>query len=61
MSEAELRAAEEIWLSAATREVAPVTTLDGRPVGDGKPGPIWRKLYDEFQRYKRELAGQPWV
>jgi D-alanine transaminase len=61
VSESELRGAEEIWLSAATREVAPVTTLDGRPVGDGKPGPIWRKLYDEFQRYKRELAGQPWV
>ena len=61
VSEAELRGADEIWLSAATREVAPVTTLDGRPVGAGKPGPVWRALYNEFQRYKQELAGQPWV
>jgi D-alanine transaminase len=60
VTEAELRGAAEIWLSAATREVAPVTTLDGRPVGDGKPGPIWRRIYNEFQRYKQELAGTPW-
>jgi D-alanine transaminase len=60
VTEAELRIAEEIWLSAATREVSPVTTLDGRPVGDGKPGPTWRRLYNEFQRYKQELAGSPW-
>jgi D-alanine transaminase len=56
----QLRAADEIWISAATREVQPVTSLDGRPVGSGKPGPLWRRLYDELQRYKRELAGQPW-
>ena len=39
VSEADLRAASEILLGAATREVQPVTTLDGKPVGDGKPGP----------------------
>lgn len=60
VSERQLRAADEIWLSAATREVQPVTRLDGRPVGSGKPGPVWRRIYDELQRYKRELAGQPW-
>jgi D-alanine transaminase len=60
ISESELRSADEIWLSAATREVQPVTTLDGRPVGSGKPGPQWRRVYDELQRYKRELAGTPW-
>ena len=38
VSEAELRAADEIWLSAATRGVIPVTRLDGRAVGDGRPG-----------------------
>ena len=60
VSEAELRGAQEIWLSAATREAQPVTVLDGKPVGTGKPGPYWRRLYDELQRYKGELAGQPW-
>ena len=60
VTEADLRGAQEIWLSAATREVVPVTRLDGRPVGPGLPGPNWRRLHAAFQDYKRELAGQPW-
>jgi D-alanine transaminase len=60
VSEQELRSASEILLGAATREVQPITTLDGKPVGTGKPGPVWRKLYDAYQAYKRELAGKPW-
>jgi D-alanine transaminase len=60
ISEAELRGADEIWISAATREVQPVTTLDGKPVGTGRPGPVWRRVYDEFQRWKQELQHQPW-
>jgi D-alanine transaminase len=60
ISEAQLRAADEVWISAATREVQPVTSLDGRPVGRGKPGPVWRRVHDELQRYKGELAEQPW-
>src|ERR1700730_15386818 len=60
ISEAQLRAADEVWISAATREVQPVTSLDGHPVGAGKPGPHWRRVHEELQRYKRELAGTPW-
>jgi D-alanine transaminase len=60
VSEAELRGASEILLGAATREVQPVTSLDGKLVGTGKPGPVWRKLYDAYQQYKRESAGTPW-
>jgi D-alanine transaminase len=60
VTEAELRGAEEILLGAATREVQPVTVLDGKPVGSGKPGPVWRKLYDAYQAYKRKVAGTPW-
>jgi len=60
ISEIELRRADEIWLSSSTREVQPVTSLDGRPVGTGKPGPLWRRAYAEFQRYKQELSGTPW-
>ena len=60
ISEAQLRSADEVWISAATREVQPVTTLDGHPIGTGRPGPLWRRVYEELQRYKRELAGTPW-
>src|SRR6185437_3523100 len=60
VSEAELRGADEVWISASTREVQPVTTLDGRPVGSGKPGPVWHRVHEELQRYKRELSGTPW-
>jgi D-alanine transaminase len=60
VSEQQLRSADEIWISAATREVQPVTQLDGKPVGTGKPGPLWRRIYEQWQRYKQELAGQPW-
>jgi len=60
VSEQQLRSADEIWLSAATREVQAVTQLDGKPVGTGKPGPLWRQIYEHWQSYKRELAGQPW-
>jgi len=60
VTEAELRAADEVLLSAATREVVPVTRLDGRPVGRGTPGPVWRLLYNALQNYKEELAKEPW-
>jgi D-alanine transaminase len=60
VSEAQMRSADEVWISAATREVQPVTQIDGKAVGTGKPGPVWRKIYDALQRYKQELAGQPW-
>jgi D-alanine transaminase len=60
ISEAQLRGADEVWISAATREVQPVTVLDGHPIGSGRPGPLWRRVYEELQRYKQELAGSPW-
>ncbi|HXY76152.1 MAG TPA: aminotransferase class IV [Steroidobacteraceae bacterium] len=57
---AQLRAADEVWVSAATREVQAVTSIDGEAVGNGMPGPLWRRIYLELQAYKRELAGTPW-
>ncbi len=56
---AELRGADEIWLAFATRGLLPVTTLDGRAVGDGSPGPLFRRMHTAFVDYIRELAEAP--
>jgi D-alanine transaminase len=54
--EAEVLAADELMLSSATKEVLSVTTLDGEPVGHGalrgKPGPVYARLYEAYQRAK---------
>jgi D-alanine transaminase len=55
----ELRAADEVWISAATRDVLPVTRIDGRPVGTGKPGPLWKRMNEAFNALRERLAGTP--
>jgi D-alanine transaminase len=59
VTEAELRAADEIWLAFSTRGVLSVTSLDGAPVGSGKPGPLFDRMNAAFAAYTRELAGTP--
>ncbi len=54
-----LRSADEIWLSFATRGVLPVTVLDGKPVGNGRPGPLFRRMHAAFVGYTQQLAGTP--
>jgi D-alanine transaminase len=51
----EVRAADEIWLTSATKEVLAVTRLDGEPVGSGKPGPVFKRVYRLYQDYKRTV------
>jgi D-alanine transaminase len=55
VSEAQLRNADEVWLSSSTKEVLAVTTLDGKPVGTGKPGPVFRRMHSLYQDYKSKL------
>jgi D-alanine transaminase len=50
-SEAELRAAPEVFLTSATSFVKPLLAVDGHPVGDGTPGPVTRRLFDLFARH----------
>ncbi len=54
VAEAELRGADEIWLSSASREVLAITTLDRAPVGNGAPGPMFRLMHACFQTAKRK-------
>ncbi|MEP6740523.1 MAG: D-amino acid aminotransferase [Caldimonas sp.] len=56
IAEADATSADELLLSSATKEVLPVTTLDGTAVGHGalrgKPGPVYARLYEAYQRAK---------
>jgi D-alanine transaminase len=52
ISRAEVLAADEVLLSSATKEVLPVTQLDGQPVGSGLPGPVYTRLYQGYQQAK---------
>lgn len=52
-SEQEVRAAQEIWITSSTKEVLAVTRLDGAAVGDGKPGPLFRRMHALYQDFKR--------
>ena len=45
----ELGTADEVWLTSTRRILAPVTRIEGRPVGGGKPGPGYRRLRAAFQ------------
>jgi D-alanine transaminase len=49
----ELEAADELWITSSTKDVLPIAVLDGRLVGDGKPGPVWKKVAAHFLAYKR--------
>lgn len=55
----ELRAADEVWISAATRDVLPVTRVDGASIGTGRPGPAWLRMADKFKALRQQLAGTP--
>ena len=46
--EAEVRGADEIWVTSSTKEVLAVTTLDGKPVGGGKPGAVFRMMHQLY-------------
>ena len=50
--ETELRSAQEVWLTSSSREVLAVTTLDHRRVGNGEPGPVFRRVHALYQKFK---------
>jgi len=55
ISEHEVRTAQELWLTSSTKEVLAITHLDGKPVADGRPGPLFRQMYRLYQDYKNTV------
>jgi D-alanine transaminase len=52
----ELFAADEVWLTSSTKEILPVTHIDGKVIGKGKPGPMWQNMINLYANYKRKLV-----
>ena len=57
--EAELHAADEVWLTSSSKEVLAITTLDGQPIGRseqaGRPGPVTRQMHAWYGAFRDEL------
>jgi len=49
---AEALTADEMWLSSSTKEVLAITTVDGKPFAGGRPGPVFRRIWELFQARK---------
>ena len=55
IGEAELRAADEVWMTSSTKEILAITTLDGVPVGTGQPGPVGEAMWQWYQDFKNTV------
>jgi len=55
ISEAQLRAADEIWVTSSTKEIVPIIELDNEKVGAGVVGPLWKQVAQLYQQYKQQL------
>jgi Aminotransferase class IV. len=50
-----VRAADEIWVTSSSKEVLPIVTLDSAAVGDGRPGPLFARMYQLYQEFKQKV------
>jgi D-alanine transaminase len=55
ISEAEVRAADELWMTSSTKEIMPIVKLDGVAVGAGEPGPMARQMDALYQTFKQQV------
>jgi D-alanine transaminase len=55
VSEAELRAADEVWVTSSSKEILPIVELDGKRIGEGRPGPVFRRMYQLYQEFKQKV------
>ena len=55
VSEAEVRGADEVWVTSSSKEVFPIVELDARRIGSGRPGPQFRRMYGLYQEFKQKV------
>ncbi len=55
VEEKEVRAADELWLTSSSKEVLAVVSLDGASVGDGRPGPVFARMYQLYQEFRQKV------
>lgn len=55
ISEAEVRAADELWMTSSTKEIMAIVQLDGQPVGSGVPGPLAQRMDALYQAFKQQV------
>ena len=55
IEETELHGADEVWMTSSTKEILAITTLDGNPVGSGKPGPLGERMWQWYQDFKNSV------
>jgi D-alanine transaminase len=55
VTEAEVRAADEIWVTSSSKEVLAIVELDGQRIGDGRPGPVFRRMHQLYQEFKEKV------
>ncbi|WP_296752675.1 D-amino acid aminotransferase [Thiobacillus sp.] len=55
IGEAEVRAADELWMTSSTKEIMAIVKLDGAPVGAGVPGPMARQMDALYQTFKQQV------
>jgi D-alanine transaminase len=55
VAEAEVRGADEIWVTSSSKEVLPIVALDAAPIGDGRPGPVFARVYQLYQEFKQKV------
>ena len=55
VTEAEVRAADELFVTSSSKEVFPIVELDHQKIGDGRPGPVFRRMYELYQEFKRKV------
>jgi D-alanine transaminase len=55
VTEAEVRGADEVWVTSSSKEILAIVRLDGAPVGDGRPGPVFRRMYRLYQDFKQKV------
>ena len=61
ITDSEVRNADELWLSSSAKEILPIISLDNRPIGNGRPGPIYGVMDQGYQQFKTEVmrSGRP--